>query len=93
MKHILLPTLDYQNISPMIVNNFRLVSIYNDPPPSLNLFVQLDDLDIYHSLFNENIYVVHDLISGIYHALENNGDSEDIMNDLKYAILAFIRKT
>lgn len=70
----------------MYVNNFRFVDSYPFAPPHLTFVEEFENYVLYHSGFNDLVYVAFDQNTEIYHSFENNGESEDVINDLRIAI-------
>jgi len=79
----------FENSKIPLVNNFRLYRIYDTKPQHLVEYNKILDYQVYHSTFNEAMYIVHDHINDKYYAFENEG-STDIDNDLAWAIRAAI---
>lgn len=72
-----------------LVNNFRLYQIYDKKPDYLVEFKKILDYQVYHSTFNDVMYIVYDHINNKYYAFRNEG-STDIDNDLPWVIRAAI---
>ncbi|GAB5417855.1 MAG: hypothetical protein Crog4KO_23970 [Crocinitomicaceae bacterium] len=76
-----------------IVNGFRALMLpYREAPPLLREIGTIEEMTIYHSDFNELIYVVFNPEDELYYAFENVEVSKEPLKDITFAIEAFIKK-
>ena len=69
-----------------VINNFRQVAVHEIKPPMLTLVEVYIDCEIHSSEFNEDLFVVKTPKDNLYYGLENNGQSKDLMRDLRIYI-------
>lgn len=74
------------------ISNFRLVNDYNEKPPYLDEIENIEGFKMYHSKFNDSIYIIHDEEKEIYVSIEYMSMDVDVMKHLNNYV-SFYKKT
>lgn len=73
-----------------LINNFRLVQETKEMPPHLNQIEDIEGMEIYHSEFNTDIYVIFNEKIGTYRSIEYISSDINVIKKLKIYVKVYL---